>query len=89
MPTAAAGLLLSTYTGALLARRAPRPARGQRELPALFAGGAAASAGAAAAALTPVSDAGPARRLTLIGTAGQAISILAMRRRLGRVGRGP
>src|ERR671933_380751 len=39
----------------------------RRELPLVFAASSAASAGAAAAILTPVGDAGPARRLAVGG----------------------
>ena len=68
-PTAAlAGLPLATYTGALIAQTAvPVWHEARRELPALFAAGAAASAGAAATALTPIAHAGPARRLAVAG----------------------
>ncbi|MDX6665701.1 MAG: hypothetical protein QOG68_1907, partial [Solirubrobacteraceae bacterium] len=58
------GLTLATYTGALIANTAiPVWHEARRELPFLFASGAAASAGAVATISTPVRHAGPARRL--------------------------
>ena len=75
-----AGLLgpaLATYTGTLVADTAvPVWHEAGRELPFVFAGSAAASAGAAAVLLTPAADAGPARRL-------------AVDRRRARAGRRP
>jgi hypothetical protein len=53
------------------------------ELPLLFASGGAASAGGAAAMVTPVRYAGPARRLALAGAAGEVINSELMKRRLG------
>jgi hypothetical protein len=78
------GLPLSTYTGALLADTAvPVWHEAQRELPLLFAGGAAASAGATALLFTPPEHAGPARRLALAGAALELGATKAMERRLG------
>ena len=87
-PAAAlAGLPLATYTGALIAQTAvPVWHEARRELPALFAAGAAASAGAAATVLTPVSHAGPARRLALVGAAAELTVIPLMEHRLGELG---
>jgi Polysulphide reductase, NrfD len=80
------GLPLSTYTGALLAQTAVPVWREARdELPALFAAGAAASAGAAACVLTPVADAAPARRLALLGAAAELVTAPLMQRRLGEL----
>jgi formate-dependent nitrite reductase membrane component NrfD len=72
-PAAAAlGLPLSTYTGALIAQTAvPAWHEARRELPVLFAAGAAVSAGAAATVATPVAHAGQARRLALLGAAAE------------------
>jgi len=66
-PSAAiAGLPLSTYTAALIANTAvPVWHESHRELPFVFAAGAALSAGAGAAIATPPQDAAPARRLAL------------------------
>jgi formate-dependent nitrite reductase membrane component NrfD len=77
------GLPLSTYTGALLAQTAvPAWHEARDELPALFAAGAAASAGAAACVLTPVAHAAPARRLAVLGAAVELVTVPLMRRRL-------
>jgi formate-dependent nitrite reductase membrane component NrfD len=81
------GLPLSTYTGALIAQTAvPVWHEARRELPALFASGAAASAGAAAAMLSPVDEARPARRLAVGGAAAELALALFMERRLGELG---
>ena len=57
------GPFIATYTAVLVADTAvPAWHDARRELPFVFAGSAAASAGAAAAMLTPVADARPARR---------------------------
>ena len=81
------GLPLATYTAALLANTAvPVWHEGRRELPFVFAGSAAASAGAAAAIATPASHAGPARRLVVLGAIVEGASMQLMERRLGEVG---
>ena len=81
------GLPLATYTAALLSNSAvPVWHEARRELPFVFAGGAAASAGAAAVAVTPVRDAGPARRLLVLGTVAEGAAIQLMERRLGELG---
>jgi hypothetical protein len=78
------GLPLATYTGALIADTAvPVWHEGRRELPFVFAGSAAATAGAAAAIVTPPEDAGPARRLALLGAAIQLAASELMKKRLG------
>ena len=86
----AAGLLgpaLATYTGALVADTAvPVWHEAGRELPFVFAGSAAASAGAAAVLLTPPADAGPARRLVVSGALLELGTAQAMERRLGELG---
>jgi DMSO reductase anchor subunit len=79
-----AGLPLSTYTGALIADTAvPVWHEARRELPFVFAGGAAATAGAAVGAVTEPEAAGPARRLALLGAVLELGAVLAMERRLG------
>jgi polysulfide reductase-like protein len=84
---ALSGLPLSTYTGALIAQTAiPAWHEARRELPLLFAAGAAASAGAAACAITPVAAAAPARRLAVIGTGAELVTIAVMEQRLGELG---
>jgi formate-dependent nitrite reductase membrane component NrfD len=82
------GLPLATYTGALIANTSvPVWHEARRTLPLLFASGAAASAGAAAAVFTPVRAAGPARRLALMGAAAELVAAQAMERRLGALAR--
>jgi hypothetical protein len=80
------GLPLATYTAALLANTAvPLWHEGRRELPFVFAGSAAASAGAAAAIVTPARDAGPARRLAVFGVIVEVVSRQLMQRQLGEL----
>ena len=80
------GLPLSTYTGALIANTSvPIWHNGRRTLPALFAAGAAASAGAAATVMTPVRHAAPARRLAIIGAASELVATNVMEEHLGGV----
>ena len=82
------GMPLSTYTAGLIAQTAiPVWHEARRELPLVFAASSAASAGAAAVALTPVEHAAPARRLTVLGAAGSVAALFAMERRLGELGR--
>jgi formate-dependent nitrite reductase membrane component NrfD len=81
------GLPLATYTGALLADTAvPVWHEARAELPAVFAAGAAASAGAALTALTPPRHAAPARRLALLGCAAEIAATQVMEHRLGDTG---
>jgi hypothetical protein len=62
------GPVLATYTGVLIADTAvPAWHEGYRHLPLLFAGSALASAGAAAMATAPLGEAGPARRMAVLG----------------------
>jgi hypothetical protein len=78
--TAAATLApaLASYTAVLVADTAvPAWHEAHEHLPWVFVAGAAASAGGVAAALTPVAEAGPARRLAI---AGAAAELLAHRR---------
>jgi len=78
------GLPLSTYTGALIANTAvPVWHNGRRTLPALFAAGAAASAGAATTIITPVRYAAPARRLAIMGAAAELVATNVMEETLG------
>jgi Polysulfide reductase len=81
------GPLLASYTGVLVADTAvPVWHEGRRELPFVFAGSAAASAGAAALVLVPPAEAGPARRLLLAGAVLEGAGMQVMQRRLGFVG---
>jgi Polysulphide reductase, NrfD len=77
------GLPLSTYTAALIADTAvPAWHEARATLPAVFASGAAASAGAAALAVTPLEHAAPARRLAIAGAAAELACVTLMERRL-------
>jgi len=81
---AALGPAVSTYTAVLTSDTAiPAWHDAWRELPLVFAGGSAASAGAAAVLLTQPDDAGPARTLALLGSAMELAADRAMERRLG------
>jgi hypothetical protein len=81
------GPILSTYTASLVADTAvPVWHEGRKELPFAFAGSSAATAGAAAMLVVPPEDAGPARRLLLIGAVLEGTSMQVMERRLGFVG---
>ena len=78
---------VATYTGVLVADSAiPAWHEAGQELPLLFAAGAAASAGGLALALTPGDGARSARRLALIGAAGELAASRLMERRLGSLG---
>ncbi len=78
------GLPLATYTAVLIADTSvPVWHEARRELPLIFAASSAASAGAAAAILTPIGDAGPARRLVVGGALVELGVVEAMKRRLG------
>lgn len=75
---------LATYTAVLLSNTAvPAWHEARRELPFVFAGGAAASAGGLAVALAPPQAAGPARRALIGGTALELAAFALLRRRLG------
>ncbi|HEV2809974.1 MAG TPA: hypothetical protein VGV93_06215, partial [Acidimicrobiales bacterium] len=80
------GLPMCTYTAVLVADSSiPVWHEGRHELPFLFAGSAAASAGAMAALLAPASEALPARRLTVAGAAGELVAAEVMKHRLGEL----
>lgn len=80
------GPVLSTYTAVLIADTSvPVWHEARRELPFVFAASSAAGAGAAAAILTPVQDAGPARRLAVWGALAELGLTAAMKRRLGKL----
>jgi Polysulfide reductase len=81
------GPVLASYTGVLVADTAvPVWHEGRRELPFVFAGSGAASAGATALLLVPPGEARPARRLLLFGAALEGVGMQVMQRRLGFVG---
>ncbi len=78
---------LATYTGALIANTAiPVWGEARDELPWLFGASGAASAGAAAAIVTPLADAGPARRAAIGGVVAELGLMQLMERKLGFVG---
>jgi len=78
------GPAVSTYTAVLTADTAiPAWHEAWRELPLIFAGGSAASAGAAAVLITPAQDAGAARRLVVVGSLLELGADRAMEERLG------
>lgn len=80
------GLPLATYTATLIAQTAvPAWHEARRELPFVFASGAAVSAGAAATMLTPCAHAGPARRLAVGAAAAELTASALMQRRLGEL----
>ena len=79
------GLPVATYTAALIANTSvPVWHEGRKELPFAFAGGSAMAAGAAAALLAP-DEAGPARRLAIIGAATEAAAMEYSKRAMGPV----
>jgi DMSO reductase anchor subunit len=78
------GPALSTYTAVLFAATSVPVWHGaRRELPFVFAASSSASAGSAAAILTPVEDAGPARRLAVGGAVAELVLTSVRKRRLG------
>jgi formate-dependent nitrite reductase membrane component NrfD len=80
------GPVMTTYTAVLLADTAiPVWHDARHELPFVFAGSAAASAGAAAVALTPVRQAGPARRMAVAGVVIEVVATQVMERAHGDV----
>jgi hypothetical protein len=82
--TAVLGPALSTYTAVLMADTAiPVWHEARRELPFVFVSGAAMSAGSAVAL---IGGGAPARRLALVGAAGELAATAAMERRLGWLG---
>jgi hypothetical protein len=81
--SAALGLPLATYTAALIATTAvPAWHEARAELPFVFGGGAAASAGAALTLLSPVREAQAARRLAVGGAVVELLAAQIMERRL-------
>jgi len=80
------GLPLATYTAALISDTAvPVWHEGRHELPFVFAGSAAASAGAASTLVSSPSIAGPARRLAVMGVLAEGASMQLMKHRLGKL----
>jgi hypothetical protein len=87
-PSAAVlGLPLSTYTAALVANTSvPAWHEARKLLPFVFASGAALGAGAAGVAVTPVENAGAARRLALGAAVFEGATMELMTHRLGEHG---
>jgi hypothetical protein len=82
--SAALGMPLATYTGALLADTSiPVWHEARHDLPLVFAASSAASAGAAAAIFTPPEHATPARRLAILGGLAELAATRRMEQRLG------
>jgi len=79
--------VMATYTAVLVADTAiPVWHEARHELPFVFAGSAAASAGAAATLLVPTAESGPARRLAVTGGLLELGAAEVMRARLGELG---
>jgi formate-dependent nitrite reductase membrane component NrfD len=82
------GLPLFTYTAVLVADTSvPVWHEARLQLPFVFAGSAAASAGATAAILTPSKESGPARALAIFGAGLELGAVAAMERKLGSIAR--
>ena len=79
------GMPVATYTAALVANTSvPVWYEGRKELPFAFAGGSAMAAGGAAALLAPT-QAGPARRLAILGAVTEAVAMEHSKRAMGEV----
>ncbi len=78
------GPVIATYTGVLIADTAvPAWHEAYRHLPLLFAGSALASAGAVGMAAVPRGEAGPARRMALLGAGLELAAVSALERGAG------
>ncbi|MEU4660421.1 NrfD/PsrC family molybdoenzyme membrane anchor subunit [Micromonospora chalcea] len=78
------GPAVAAYTAALIANTAvPTWHEAYRELPAVFVGSAAASAGGLGLLTAPTAEAGPARRAAVLGAAVELAATRRMERRLG------
>jgi DMSO reductase anchor subunit len=79
------GMPLATYTAALIANTSvPVWHEGRKELPFAFAGGSAMAAGGMAALLAP-DEAGPARRLAIIGALTEVAALEYSKATMGEV----
>ncbi|WP_233508313.1 NrfD/PsrC family molybdoenzyme membrane anchor subunit [Spongiactinospora gelatinilytica] len=84
LATGVTGPMMATYTAVLVSDTAvPSWHAGHRELAFLFAGSALASAGAVAMVAAPHREAGPARRMAVIGAAVETVASEVLERRLG------
>ncbi len=80
---AALAPVMGTYTAVLFANTSvPIWHEARTELPLIFAGGSAASAGAAALLVAPVDQTEPARRFALLGGLAELVGTQLMQRRL-------
>jgi formate-dependent nitrite reductase membrane component NrfD len=80
------GPAVAAYTGVLIADTAvPTWHDAYRELPFVFVGSAAGAAGGLGLIATPTAQAGPARRVVLLGAALEVTATKRMERRLGMV----
>jgi hypothetical protein len=80
------GAGVASYTGALIANTAvPAWHGGHRELPFVFVGSAASAAAGFALIAAPAHEAEPARRMAVLGAAGELAAEQLMERRLGMV----
>lgn len=85
---AALGMPLATYASALLANTSiPAWHEARQELPFVFAGSSAATAGALGSLLAPGAEGALARRLAIGGAVAEVASSEVMQRRLGEAGR--
>jgi hypothetical protein len=81
---AALGPALATYTAALLGNTVvPAWQEAHRELPFVFGGSGAQAAGGIAMLLVPTDQAGPARRLALMGAAVEILAAQSILRQRG------
>lgn len=87
LASAALAPAVASYTAALLSQTAvPAWHEAHPELPFIFTGGAAASAGGLGMLLAPVGETAPARRLATYGAAVELAASARLHRRLGLVG---
>jgi hypothetical protein len=87
LSAAALAPAVASYTAVLLSQTAaPAWHEARRELPFVFTGSAAASAGGLAMALVPRDEAGPARGLAAYGATQELVASRVLEQRLGLVG---
>lgn len=90
LAAAALGPPLAAYTAMLLGDTAtPTWNDGRTELPFVFVGSASLAAGGLAMVTTPADQAGPARRLAVLGAAGDLAATTLMERRMDPVAAEP
>lgn len=86
LAAAAVAPMVGTYTGVLIADTAtPTWHEGQREMPYVFAASAATAAGGLGMMTAPVSEAGPARRMAVVGAAVDLVGEYRMEQSMGVV----